>query len=91
MPPLSDHVSGQEGNPSVEAAMHLLQEAFKALTSEERGIVKEIQAEVDEAARAGAIPDPRLEFCYTVKFSKDRLDNSRLLRACEAYITAVEG
>ncbi len=70
--------------------MQLLQEAFKALTPEERATVREIQAEVDEASKAGSIPDPRLEFCYTVRFSKDRLDNSKLLRACESYITAIE-
>ena len=80
----------QDMSPRVEAALKLLQDAFKSLTPEERAVVKEIQAEVDAAAQAGALPDPKLEFCYTVKFSKDRIPSTKLLRACEAYITAVE-
>lgn len=76
--------------PRVEAAMKLLQEAFKFLTPDERAAVREIQAEVDAAAEGGTVQDPRLEFCYTVKFSKERINSAQLLRACEAYITAVE-
>jgi len=77
-------------NPGVEAAMKLLQEAFKFLTPDERTAIREIQAEVDAAAEGGTVADPRLEFCYTVKFSTDRINNGQLLRACEAYITASE-
>lgn len=89
---MSDEVHAQvESDPRVEAAMKLLADAFKSLSPDERTIVKEIQAEVDAAAEAGTLPDPKLEFCYTIKFSKDRIGNTKLLRACEAYITAVEG
>jgi len=70
--------------------MKLLQEAFKFLTPDERAAVRGIQAEVDAAAEGGTVADPRLEFCYTIKFSQDRINNAQLLRACEAYITAVE-
>jgi len=83
-------LSDEATKPHVEAAMKLLQEAFKFLTPDERTAVREIQAEVDAAAEGGTVPDPRLEFCYTIKFSNDRIKNAQLLRACEAYITAVE-
>lgn len=83
--------AAQELSPGAEAAMKLLQEAFKTLSPEERAAVKDIQSEVDAAAQAGTIADARLEFCYTVKFSGDRISNAKLLRACEAYITAAEG
>jgi hypothetical protein len=83
-------LSDEATNPDVEAAMKLLQEAFKFLTPDERTTIREIQAAVDAAAEGGTVADPRLEFCYTVKISTDRINNVRLLKACEAYIAATE-
>lgn len=81
----------QQSNPKVEAALRLLGEAFKTLSPEERETVKEIQAEVDEAMKAGTIADPKLEFCYTVKFSGERIKNQKLKHATDQYIAAIEG
>lgn len=72
-------------------ALTQMQAAFKTLTREEIAVVKELQSEVDVADKAGTIKDAKLEFCYTVKFSKDRINNAKLLEACQAYITATEG
>lgn len=81
----------QQANPKVESALRLLADALKTLTPEEREAVKGIQAEVDQAIQNGTASDPRLEFCYTIKFSGDRITNAKLKHATDQYIAAVEG
>ena len=79
-----------EPNPLKEA-MLALQDALHKLKPEEMVVVRDIQKEVDAAKKAGTVDNPQLEFCYTIKFSQDRISNAKLLGACEAYIKAVEG
>ncbi|MBQ7568456.1 hypothetical protein IJT17_06590 [bacterium] len=80
-----------ENPEAVKEALALLQESFKGLDHEEMEVVRSIQKEVDDAVKAGTVTNSKLEFCYTIKFSQDRISNSKLLGACEAYIKAVEG
>ena len=74
----------------VKEALELLQAALKELSREEMEVVRSLQKEVDDAVKAGTVSNAKLEFCYTIKFSRDRISNAKLLEACEAYIKAAE-
>ena len=74
----------------VKEALELLQSALKELSREEMEVVRSLQKEVDDAVKAGTVSNAKLEFCYTIKFSQDRISNAKLLEACEAYIKAAE-
>ncbi|MDO5295614.1 MAG: hypothetical protein Q4F00_03080 [bacterium] len=75
---------------ALKEALELLQTALKELDHEEMAVVRSLQKEVDDAVKAGSVTNAKLEFCYTVKFSQDRISNPKLLEACEAYIKAAE-
>lgn len=77
----------------MEEALRLMQMAMNTLGPTEREAVAEIRREVDAAASGagGEAFDKRLEFCYAIKFSKDKIKNGRLQQAAEAYIKAAEG
>lgn len=84
----------QQSNPKVESALRLLSEAFKSLAPEEKQTVKEFQSEVDQGVQNGTVEDTlearTLEFCYSVKFSGERIKNVRLRHAADQYIAAIE-
>lgn len=86
-------MSEEQTNPKVDAAMRLLQEALnpRTLTPEEIAAIKEFQTEVDQAVQAGTVSDRHLEFCYSVKFSGERIKNVKLRHAADQYIAAIEG
>lgn len=75
---------------ALKEALSMIQQAFKSLTLEEVKVVKELQQEVDAAVKAGTASDPKLEFCYSVKFCGEKLTHPELRAACEAYIAAAE-
>ena len=81
----------EENADKMKEAMEQLQTALKELSREEMEVVRSLQKEVDDAVKAGTVTNAKLEFCYTIKFSRDRLSNAKLLEACEAYIKAAEG
>lgn len=90
--PVSEESAGEGANPAVEEAMKLMEIAMNTLSPEERRVIIQLKKEVDEAsAQAGGNFDHRLEFCYAIKFSGDKVKSTRLLTAIEAYIKAVEG
>lgn len=76
----------------VMEAMKLMEIAMNTLSPEERKEVIRLKKEVDDASKsAGEHFDHRLEFCYAIKFSQDKIKSTRMLNAVEAYIRAVEG
>lgn len=84
--------AGGTVDPALEEAMKLMEIAMNTLGPEERRVIVQLKKEVDEAASsAGANFDHRLEFCYAIKFSGDKIKSTRLINAIEAYIKAVEG
>jgi hypothetical protein len=82
----------EKGVDPLEEAMQRIGRAMAALSAEEKAVVKQIQQEIAAAAASGgAAFDKRLEFCYSVKFSRDKFKSKALLDAVEAYITVAEG
>lgn len=82
--------AGAAESPAIQQAMKKMERAMAALSREERMALREIQQEIEQAAKvAGDEFDKRLEFCYMVKFSPDKISNQKLLAACDAYIDAV--
>ena len=79
-----------DNSEAIQEALNLLQTALKKLEADEIEIVRSIQKEVDDAVKSGTVSNAKLEFCYTIKFSQDRICNAELLKACEAYIKAAE-
>lgn len=72
--------------------MRLMEIAMNTLGPEEKRVIVQLKKEVQEAAaQSGSNFDHRLEFCYAIKFSGDKIKSTRLLTAIEAYIKAVEG
>lgn len=79
-------------DPALVEAMKLMEIAMNTLGPEEKRVIIQLKKEVQEAsAQAGSNFDHRLEFCYAIKFSGDKIKSTRLLNAIEAYIRAVEG
>lgn len=84
--------SGGAVDPAVEEAMKLMEIAMNTIGPEEKRVIIQLKKEVQEAAgQSGSNFDHRLEFCYAIKFSGDKIKSTRLLNAVEAYIKAVEG
>ncbi len=81
----------ETNSDALKEVLEKLHSALKSLDQDEIAVVRSIQQEVDAAVKAGSVADAKLEFCYTVKFSQDRISNPKLLEACEAYIKAAEG
>ena len=76
---------------ALEEAMTLMEQAMKVLGPSEQQVLRQTKLEVDEAAKQGGAGfDKRLEFCYAIKFSKDKLPNARLQKAVDSYIQAAE-
>ncbi|MBI3925376.1 MAG: hypothetical protein HY319_07555 [Armatimonadetes bacterium] len=87
-----DEPEGGGAGTEVDEAMRLMQFAMGTLKPEERQVLNDLRKEIDEAAHtASAGFDKRLEFCYAIKFSKDKIPSQRLQEAVERYIKAVEG
>ncbi len=83
---------GETENPAVLEAMKLMEIAMNTLGPEEKRVIFQLRKEVqDAAAQSGSNFDHRLEFCYAIKFSGDKIKSTRMLHAVEAYIRAVEG
>ncbi len=74
-----------------EQAKQAVSSAIKLITAEERSILNGIKQEIEAAAQGpGGAFDKKLEFCYSVKFSKDKLPNEALQKAVDRYIKAAE-
>ncbi|MFP4498444.1 MAG: hypothetical protein ACLFQV_09570 [Vulcanimicrobiota bacterium] len=69
-----------------QIALKNLAKAYKDLDKEEKMYLKELQGEIDKAAKADPSIDKQSEFCYGAIFAADKIKSEKFIRACRGYL-----
>ena len=80
-----------EAEDKIAPLIEELGRALKGIPDDEKTFLRESQKQIDEAAQAQVDGfDRRLEFCYTIILTPDKIKNKRLIDAAKKYIQAAE-